>query len=63
LSRIEEQAFAFTGLVDIVIPASVSVLGLGCFLQCSSLSTVSFESNSNLSRIEDRAFEEKVNIL
>jgi hypothetical protein len=37
LSRIEAGAFAETGLIEIVIPASVAVLGDGCFVRCVSL--------------------------
>jgi hypothetical protein len=48
LSRIENKAFQGTGLVEIIIPASVEVLGYECFSQCKSLSDVTFESGSRL---------------
>jgi hypothetical protein len=38
------------------IPSSVEVLCNGCFRQCSSLSTLRFESDSRLARIESQAF-------
>jgi hypothetical protein len=58
LSRIEKQAFSETGLIEIVIPASVEMLGKWCFLECGSLTSVIFESDSRLSRIEKQAFSE-----
>jgi hypothetical protein len=45
-----------TGLVEIIIPQSVEVLGEGCFADCSSLSSVIFEIGSRLSRIENEVF-------
>jgi hypothetical protein len=56
LSRIENWTFFRTGLVNIVIPSSVEVLGEWCFSNCESLSSVIFESGSILSRIEEYAF-------
>jgi hypothetical protein len=44
------------GLIEIIIPASVEVLGECCFAECGSLSLVTFESESRLSRIEELAF-------
>jgi hypothetical protein len=38
-----------------MIPSTVQILGSGCF-SCESLSSVSFESNSQLTRIESNAF-------
>jgi hypothetical protein len=56
LSRIEEQAFAETGLIEIVIPALVEVLGNGCFQECIQLRSVIFESGSRLREIGTNAF-------
>jgi hypothetical protein len=39
-----------------MIPSSVAVLGSSCFSECKSLSSISFESNSRLMRIEWDAF-------
>jgi hypothetical protein len=39
-----------------IIPASVEVLGEKCFFYCISLSSVTFSSESRLSRIEGLAF-------
>jgi hypothetical protein len=39
-----------------VIPSSVEILGSGCFFGCQSLSSFSFESNSQLKRIESGVF-------
>jgi hypothetical protein len=47
-----------TGLVEIILPASVEILGDECFSLCGSLYSVTFESGSRLSRIEGRAFSE-----
>jgi hypothetical protein len=43
-------------LVEIILPASVEVLSEMCFFGCGSLSSITFESGSRLSRIESRAF-------
>jgi hypothetical protein len=56
LSRIEKEAFSSTGLIEIVVPASVKVIGKSCFLDCVLLSSVKFESGSELSRIGGWAF-------
>jgi hypothetical protein len=40
-------------LVEIVIPSSVEMLGERCFSGCRSLSSITFESGSRLSRIEE----------
>jgi hypothetical protein len=53
LSRIEKSVFSETGLVEIILPSSVEVLGEECFSLCVSLSSVIFESVSKLSRIEE----------
>jgi hypothetical protein len=58
LSRIEKQAFAEAGLIEIMIPASVEMLSEECFVRCQSLKSLLFESGSRLSRIEMCAFEE-----
>jgi hypothetical protein len=52
LSRIEKQAFAETGLIELVIPASIELLDEDCFLRCGSLTSLTFETGSKLSRIE-----------
>jgi hypothetical protein len=41
---------------SIVIPRGVETLGSQCFSSCKSLSSISFESNSQLKRIESSAF-------
>jgi hypothetical protein len=41
-----------------VIPSSVEILGSSCFRSCESLSSISFESNSRLLRIESYGFGE-----
>jgi hypothetical protein len=48
LSRIEKDTFKETGLVGIILPASVKILGERCFAGCKSLSSVTFESGSQL---------------
>jgi hypothetical protein len=54
LSRTEKWTFAGTGLIEIIIPASVEVLRERFFYECRSLSQVIFESASRLSRIVSR---------
>jgi hypothetical protein len=39
-----------------LIPSNVEILGSQCFSNCKSLSSISFESNSHLTRIESEAF-------
>jgi hypothetical protein len=39
-----------------VIPSNLEILGSLCFLGCKSLTSISFESNSRLKRIESQAF-------
>jgi hypothetical protein len=56
LSRMESGTFSLGGLVEIILPASVEVLGEYCFYSCTLLSSVIFESGSRLSRIEKSAF-------
>jgi hypothetical protein len=56
LSRIEQEAFSFSGLAAISIPASVQIISDLCFLSCESLHFVDFDSNSKLDRIEGNAF-------
>jgi hypothetical protein len=45
-----------SALSSIRIPSSVKTLGQLTFSQCSSLSTVEFESNSQMSRVNPLAF-------
>jgi hypothetical protein len=56
LERIEERAFAWSGLKSIAIPSSVVVLGKESFSDCTSLESVIFESGSRLERIEEHVF-------
>jgi hypothetical protein len=56
LSRIEAKAVCQTGLIEMILPASVEFLGEECFFECTSLSSITFESGSRLSRIEANAF-------
>jgi hypothetical protein len=51
-SCIEKDVFFGTGLVEIILPLSRDLLGEGCFYECKSLSSVTLESGSKLSRIE-----------
>jgi hypothetical protein len=53
-------AFSQTGLFEIILPSFVAVLGEKFFYYCKSLSSVTFESGSRLSRIEGWAFSETV---
>jgi hypothetical protein len=42
----------------IVIPRNVEVLGPSCFSDCESLSSITFESESRLTRIDTHAFQD-----
>jgi hypothetical protein len=52
LSRIERWAFIRSGLVEIILPSSIEVLGEKCFAECEALSSVTFEAGSTLLGIE-----------
>jgi hypothetical protein len=41
-----------------LIPSNVEIIGSDCFYWCESLSSVTFESHSQLTRIESRVFSE-----
>jgi predicted metal-binding protein len=41
---------------NITISSDIEILGSSCFSNCKSLSSISFESNSRLTRIESSAF-------
>lgn len=63
LEEIRDYFFLQLGwLKHIEIPASVSVLGIGCFEKCHSLLYVSFESGSRLTIINARAFNNCTNL-
>jgi hypothetical protein len=55
--RIESEAFSESSLESIMIPCSVQILGSSCFAWCHSLSSITFESNSQLTRSESWAFD------
>jgi predicted metal-binding protein len=48
LTRIESEAFSWSSLQSILIPSSVEILESKCFSNCRSLSTITFETNSQL---------------
>jgi hypothetical protein len=56
LVRIEKNAFSFCGLIEIIIPASVQVLGDKCFSGCRQLRSISFEQRSRLRQVGQNAF-------
>jgi hypothetical protein len=56
LIRIESEAFSNSSLQSIVIPSSLEILGSSCISRCESLSSISFESNSQLKHCESRAY-------
>jgi hypothetical protein len=45
-----------SGMSHITIPRDIEIVGSSCFRECKSLSSISFESNSRLLRIESDAF-------
>jgi predicted metal-binding protein len=46
----------FSDSSNIEIRRHIEILGSNCFAYCESLSSITFESNSDLTRIESRAF-------
>jgi hypothetical protein len=57
LNRIDLEAFSScSSLQSICIPATVETIGQNCFSNCTSLSSITFESDSRLNRIEMNAF-------
>jgi hypothetical protein len=56
LSRLEALAFYESGVTSIHLPASVTVIGQGCFGGCDSLVSITFEPGSQLSQLAKRAF-------
>jgi hypothetical protein len=54
--QIDSDTFAHSSIVSIVIPSRVEVLGKSCFTFCLELSSISFESNAQLMRIESSVF-------
>jgi hypothetical protein len=47
---------SFSRSSTVHIPSHIEILGSNCFSYCHSLSSISFESNSQLTRIESNAF-------
>jgi hypothetical protein len=50
------HAFQRMWITSVIIPRHVQILCSYCFSDCSSLSSISFESDSELTRIESNAF-------
>jgi hypothetical protein len=48
----------FCESAEVEIPNNIEILGSRCFSSCKSLSSITFESNSRLTRIESKAFYE-----
>ena len=49
-------------ITDIIIPSSINIIGTSAFENCSNLKTISFSSNSKLSKIDKNAFYGCINI-
>jgi len=56
LTIIENDAFRSSGLVSITIGSNIQQIEYNAFYYCTNLTTVNFESNSQLSVIGSRAF-------
>jgi hypothetical protein len=56
LSRIESNAFSETGLIEIIIPSSVEVIGDECFRGCLQLQSIIFERGSRLREVGQNVF-------
>jgi hypothetical protein len=58
VTQIGHRAFAWSSLTSITIPRHVQILCSSCFSSCESLSSISFETDSELTRMEVGAFAE-----
>jgi hypothetical protein len=56
VARIGPDSFHSKRITSILIPRHVQILCSSCFLFCKSLSSISFETDSELTRIESNAF-------
>jgi hypothetical protein len=56
LSRVEQQRFSETGLIEIEIPSSVDILDECCFFRCGSRAALTFGSGSRISRTQKQSF-------
>ncbi|MDE7384948.1 MAG: leucine-rich repeat domain-containing protein, partial [Anaeroplasmataceae bacterium] len=56
LEIIKDKAFKHTGLLSVILPATVDTLGAEAFMNCSDLATVNFEGK-NILIINDSTFE------
>jgi hypothetical protein len=52
LSRIDKEAFSWTGLLEIVIGGSVEILATGCFAECKSFCLAKISIRSSLFRLD-----------
>jgi hypothetical protein len=57
LKVISEEAFCFSGLISIVIPAIVRIVEKRAFYCCSSLTELRWAEGSEVKMIEEEAFE------
>jgi hypothetical protein len=56
LKQIQSSSFADCSVKPIKIPQNVTILNSSCFSSCTSLFSVTFESDSQLKRIEVNTF-------
>jgi hypothetical protein len=56
VTQIGDRAFDKASIISITIPRHVQILCSLCFSHCESLSSISFETDSELTRIEAGAF-------
>jgi hypothetical protein len=56
LSRLEQDAFSFSGLKSIAIPALLEIICENCFQVCASLESMRFPPESQSSQLEQEAF-------
>jgi hypothetical protein len=56
VTRIDPRAFRSTRITSILISPHVQILCSECFSDCNSLSSISFETKSELTHIESRVF-------
>ncbi len=62
MSRLGNQAFAYSGIESFTIPANVSTMGQKVFIGCDSLYTVTFAPNSKLESISAYMFDGCTNL-
>ncbi|MBQ4541567.1 MAG: leucine-rich repeat protein, partial [Clostridia bacterium] len=60
VGKIGTYAFYYIQMASVTIPKGVTILGYGCFYQCTKLATITFAEGSSLKKIEGNAFDSTI---